>query len=62
MVQKDEGTVGKLPKELVGADCPKCGFKVSQDTEVTFQREDNFFVGYTLQCPRCATKFSYTLF
>ena len=26
--------VGRIPKELIGVACPKCDFKISQDTEV----------------------------
>ena len=62
MPERDEGKVGALPKELVGADCPRCGFKISQDTEVTFNREDSFFVGYSLTCPACGNEFCYTLY
>src|SRR5512135_1116831 len=29
MAERDEGKVGTLPKELVGVDCPRCGFKIS---------------------------------
>ncbi|OGL02661.1 MAG: hypothetical protein A3I14_12880 [Candidatus Rokubacteria bacterium RIFCSPLOWO2_02_FULL_73_56] len=62
MPEHDGGKVGALPKELVGADCPRCGFKISQDTEVTFSREDSFFVGYSLTCPACGNEFCYTLY
>ena len=53
---------GKLPKELVGAECPKCGAAISQDTEIVYNREDAYFVGYNLQCPKCGNKFAYTLY
>jgi DNA-directed RNA polymerase subunit RPC12/RpoP len=53
---------GSLPKELVGVDCPKCGFLISQDTDIVYNREDQFFVGFNLQCPKCGNKFSYTLY
>jgi predicted RNA-binding Zn-ribbon protein involved in translation (DUF1610 family) len=57
-----ETRAGRLPKELVDVDCPKCGFKFSQDTEVVFNREDQYFVGYNLTCPECGNEFSYTLY
>ncbi|MBI1963659.1 MAG: hypothetical protein HYV94_17955 [Candidatus Rokubacteria bacterium] len=60
--REEEGKAGALPKELVGADCPRCGFVISQDTEVTFNREDSFFVGYSLTCPACGNAFSFTLY
>ncbi len=53
---------GTLPKELVGVDCPRCGFVISQDTEVSFNREDSFYVGYKLTCPGCGYEFEYTLY
>lgn len=53
---------GSLPKELVGVDCPKCGYLISQDTEIVYNREDQFFVGYNLMCPKCGNKFAYTLY
>lgn len=62
MPESEEGTAGRLPKELVGVDCPRCGFTISQDTKVTFNREDSFFVGYSLVCPECDNAFSYTLY
>jgi hypothetical protein len=62
MPQRDEGKAGALPKELVGVDCPRCGFKISQDSEVTFNREDSYFVGYSLICPACDNAFAYTLY
>ena len=62
MSERGEGKAGALPKELVGADCPRCGFTISQDTEITFNREDSFFVGYSLTCPTCGNQFSLTLY
>lgn len=53
---------GSLPKELVGADCPRCGFVINQDTEVSFNREDSYYVGYKLKCPGCGYEFEYTLY
>jgi ssDNA-binding Zn-finger/Zn-ribbon topoisomerase 1 len=53
---------GRLPKELVGVDCPKCGYLISQDTDIVYNREDQFFVGFNLVCPKCGNKFSYTLY
>ena len=53
---------GTLPKELVGVDCPRCGFVISQDTEVSYSREDSFHVGYKLKCPKCGNQFEYTLY
>ncbi len=57
-----ETPAARLPKELVNVDCPRCGFKFSQDTEVVYNREDQFFVGYNLTCPECGNDFSYTLY
>ncbi len=57
-----ETRAASLPKELVNIDCPKCGFKFSQDTEVVFNREDQYFVGYNLICPKCENAFAYTLY
>ncbi len=57
-----ETKAADLPKELVGVDCPKCDFKISQDSEVVFNREDSFFVGYNLKCPNCGNEFAYTLY
>ena len=54
--------VGKIPKELIGVACPKCDFRISQDTEVGYNRDESDFVGYTLACPRCGNVFNYTLF
>ena len=62
MSERGEGKAGALPKELVGADCPRCGFTISQDTEITFNREGSFFVGYSLTCPACGNQFSLTLY
>ena len=63
--QKDDETetrVGSFPKELVGVHCPKCDFEISQDTEIVYNREDQFFVGYNLTCPECGNAFAYTLY
>ncbi len=63
--RKDDETstrVGNLPKELVGVNCPRCDFEFSQDTEIVYNREDQFFVGYNLTCPECGNKFAYTLY
>lgn len=57
-----ETRAGGLPKELVGVDCPKCGLVISQDSEIVFNREDSFFVGYNLKCPGCGNEFAYTLY
>lgn len=57
-----EVRASSLPKELVGVDCPKCGYLISQDTEIVYNREDQFFVGYNLECPKCGNKFAYTLY
>jgi predicted RNA-binding Zn-ribbon protein involved in translation (DUF1610 family) len=54
--------VGRIPKELVGVACPKCGLTISQDTEVGYNRDESDFVGYTLSCPQCGNVFNYTLF
>lgn len=62
MPEQEEGKAGALPKELIGVDCPRCGFKISQDTEVEFHREDSYFVGFTLICPECSNNFGYTLY
>ena len=62
MAEKDEGTAGRLPKELINAECPRCGFKINEDSEVTFSREDSLFVGYGLTCPKCGNQFSFTLY
>ncbi len=62
MAEQEEGKVGVLPKELVGVDCPRCGFKISEDSEIIFNREDSFFVGYSLTCPKCGNVFSFTLY
>lgn len=53
---------GVLPKELIGVDCPRCGLVISQDTEVSFNREDSYYVGYKLKCPECGNEFDYTLY
>ena len=53
---------GTLPKELVGVDWPRCGFVISQDSEISFNREDSFFVGYKLTCPGCGYEFEFTLY
>ena len=63
--RKDDETstrVGNLPKELVGVNCPRCDFEFSQDTEIVYNREDQFFVGYNLTCPECGNAFAYTLY
>jgi hypothetical protein len=63
--KKDDETstrVGNLPKELVGVNCPRCDFEFSQDTEIVYNREDQFFVGYNLTCPKCGNEFAYTLY
>lgn len=57
-----EERASSLPKELVGVDCPRCNFRISQDSEVVFHREDQFFVGYNLTCPACGNGFAYTLY
>ncbi len=57
-----ETRAAALPKELVGVDCPKCQYKISQDTEIVYNREDQFFVGYNLKCPKCGNEFAYTLY
>jgi hypothetical protein len=62
MAEREEGKVGILPKELVGVDCPRCGFRISEDSEISFNREDSFFVGYSLICPKCGNAFSFTLY
>ncbi len=59
---EEETTVGRIPEELIGIDCPKCGEKISQDSEVKYNREDNFFVGYNLTCPSCGNEFAWTLY
>jgi DNA-directed RNA polymerase subunit RPC12/RpoP len=53
---------GKLPKELVDVECPRCGHRISEDSEVSFNREDSFIVGYQLKCPQCGNEFLYTLY
>ncbi len=63
--KKDDETetrVGSLPKELVGVSCPRCDYKISQDTEIVYNREDQFFVGYNLTCSECGNEFAYTLY
>ena len=65
MAEKEDERVTRvtsLPKELVGVRCPKCDFDISQDTEIVCNREDQFFVGYNLTCPKCENKFAYTLY
>jgi predicted nucleic-acid-binding Zn-ribbon protein len=62
MAEKDEGTAGRLPKELVDVECPRCGSRISEDSEVFFQREDSLFVGYALKCPKCGNDFNFTLY
>ncbi len=57
-----ETRAAALPKELVGVDCPKCGHAISQDSEIAYSREDQFFVGYNLTCPACGNAFAYTLY
>ena len=57
-----ETRVASLPKALVGVACPKCDFRISQDTEIVYNREDQFFVGYNLTCPQCGNAFAYTLY
>ena len=57
-----ETRAASLPKELVGIDCPKCGYKISQDSDIKYNREDSFFVGYNLTCPNCGNNFSWTLY
>lgn len=54
--------VGKLPKELIGVACPRCNFRISQETEVSYSRDERDFVGYTLTCPECGNHFNYTLY
>ena len=34
MAEREEGKAGILPKELVNVECPRCGFKISEDSEV----------------------------
>ncbi|HJO71537.1 MAG: hypothetical protein QF450_11950 [Rhodospirillales bacterium] len=65
MGEKDRGLeerAASLPKELVGVDCPRCEYRISQDSEVVFHREDQYFVGYNLTCPKCGNEFAYTLY
>ncbi len=62
MAEKDEGTAGKLPKELINVECPRCGNRISEDSEVKYQREDSLFVGFGLTCPKCGNEFNYTLY
>ena len=62
MAEREQGKAGILPKELVGVDCPRCGFRISEDSEVSFSREDSLFVGYGLTCPKCGNEFSFTLY
>ena len=57
-----ETRAAALPKELVGVDCPKCGHAISQDSEIVYSHEDQFFVGYDLTCPACGNAFAYTLY
>lgn len=57
-----ETRAASLPKELVGVSCPRCNFKISQDSEIVYNREDAFFVGYNLTCPKCGNEFAYTLY
>ena len=57
-----ETRASSLPKELVGVECPKCAYKISQDSEVVYNREDQFFVGYNLKCPKCGNEFAFTLY
>ena len=33
---EEEPRVGRLPKELVGVRCPRCDYKISQDTEIVW--------------------------
>ena len=35
-----ETRAASLPKELVGIDCPKCGHKISQDSEIVYNRDN----------------------
>jgi hypothetical protein len=35
---------------------------MSQDSEIKYNREDNFFVGYNLTCPSCGNEFAWTLY
>ena len=65
MAEKKDDTetrVASFPKELVGVRCPRCDFTISQDTEIIYNREDQFFVGYNLTCPKCGNEFAYTLY
>ncbi len=57
-----ETRAASLPKGLVGVRCPRCNFEISQDSEVVYSREDQFFVGYNLSCPKCGNEFAYTLY
>ena len=62
MPEREQGKAGILPKELVNVECPRCGFRISENSEVSFSREDSLFVGYGLTCPKCGNKFSFTLY
>jgi len=62
MAVQEEGTAGRLPKELINAECPRCGTRINEDSEVAYQREDSLFVGYALTCPKCGNHFSFTLY
>ena len=62
MAAKGEGTACRLPKEPVEVERPRCGFRISEDSEVSFSREDSLFVGYGLTCPKCGNQFSFTLY
>jgi DNA-directed RNA polymerase subunit RPC12/RpoP len=56
------GKAGSLPKELVDVKCPRCGFRISQDTEVSHNRDESDFVGYFLKCPQCGNEFGVSLY
>lgn len=59
---EQETRAASLPKELVGVKCPRCNHAISQDSEIIYNREDSFFVGYNLTCPKCGNEFAYTLY
>jgi len=54
--------IGKLGAKYVDARCPNCGFKISQEVEVESARDESYFIGYKLKCPKCSYEFHYRLY
>ena len=56
------GKAGTIPKELIDVKCPRCGFRISQDAEVSHNRDESDFIGIFLKCPNCGNEFGTSLY